>query len=340
MQWLRSGCQRWALLFAGLLLMPCLPAVASYHQRPEVRAYMAEVASEHGFELAQLQQLFADAQRNEQILEAIARPAERVRPWHEYRCIFLTQARIDQGVAFWEENQAALARAEMTYGVPASVVVAIIGVETFYGRHKGRYRVLDALSTLAFDYPPRSSFFRRELTEFLLLTREEAKDPRELYGSYAGAMGYGQFISSSYRAYAVDFDGSGVRDIWDNRTDAIGSVANYFRVHGWRQDAPVTRLLAAQQAPANLLSDGLAVRHQVADLRRAGVQVPELADDTRVALVRMEGAAGDEYWLALHNFYVITRYNRSAMYALAVYQLSAAIAAAKAETTSSYEVCQ
>ena len=178
-------------------------------------------------------------ERKQNILDAIARPAEKTKPWSEYRDVFLTDSRISEGVEFWRANAAALARAQQEYAVPPEIVVAIIGVETRYGRNAGTYRVLDALATLAFDYPPRSDFFRGELTEFLLLAREEGVDPRSLTGSYAGAMGYGQFIPSSFRNYAVDFDGDGKRNIWTNPHDAIGSVANYFGEHGWTADGHV-----------------------------------------------------------------------------------------------------
>ncbi len=326
----------------GLLLLPGLVSATSYADRDEVRVFIAEMVAEHGFNADALRELFADAERSDSILESIARPAERVRPWYDYRCIFLTSSRVTQGVEFWEENAAALTRAEETYGVSASMVVAIIGVETLYGRHKGRHRVLDALSTLAFDYPPRSAFFRRELKEFLVLAEEEGKDPRSLYGSYAGAMGYGQFIPSSYRAYAVDFDGSGVRDIWDNRTDAIGSVANYLGVHGWQDGEPVALRVADNGSiDEALLNNGLTLPHRVADLRLAGLNIStEVADGQRAALVEKELASGREIWLGLQNFYVITRYNRSSMYALAVYQLAAAIEAARAGNEAPYGVCQ
>jgi membrane-bound lytic murein transglycosylase B len=325
----------------GLLLLPGL-VMASYNDRDEVRAFIAEMVEEQGFAEEALQAIFADAQRSDAILEAIARPAERVRPWYDYRCIFLTESRVAQGLEFWEENAAALARAEETYGVAAPYVVAIIGVETMYGRHKGRHRVLDALSTLAFDYPPRAAFFRRELKEFLILADEEGKDPRALYGSYAGAMGYGQFIPSSYRAYAVDFDGSGVRDIWDNRTDAIGSVANYLSVHGWRDGAPVVlRVGVNGEVDGALLNNGLTLPHRVSDLRSQGLSIPAaVAGDWRAALVEKELADGREIWLGLQNFYVITRYNRSSMYALAVHQLAAAIEAGRAGDAAPYGVCR
>jgi membrane-bound lytic murein transglycosylase B len=304
-------------------------ALADFPSRPEVKSYLDELVTEHGFERDALHALFAAAERQQGIIDAISRPAERVLEWHEYRAIFLTDSRIEQGVEFWRENAEDLARAEAEFGVPAAMIVAIIGVETRFGRNKGSWRVVDALATLAFDYPPRSRFFRRELTEFLLLAREEGKDPLTLRGSYAGAMGYGQFIPSSYRAYAVDFSGDGQRDIWDNRTDAIGSVANYFRVHGWDPNrGVVARVEPGRGDTGPLVTNGLQLSQTAGELRAAGFDLAAasaLPDTERVALVRMQSANGPEYWLGLHNFYVITRYNRSSMYALAVYELSRAI---------------
>ena len=296
---------------------------ADYGERSDVLAYVDELVERHGFDRSALVSLFEGAERKDRIIEAISRPAERVKSWGDYRALFLTPKRIDEGVEFWRQHESTLARAAEEYRVAPEIVVAILGVETSYGRITGRYRVLDALMTLAFDYPPRAPFFKGELTQFLLLAREENKAPEDLVGSYAGAMGYGQFIPSSYRAYAVDFDGDGRRDIWNNVADAVGSVANYFRRHGWRGEGPVALPVEvegdAAEAAAN---EGLAPNYDVAELKRLGVRVGSLADDAKAALFRMEGDDGTEYWLGLHDFYVITRYNRSAMYALAVLQLS------------------
>ena len=204
------------------------------------------------------------------------------------------------------------------------MIVAIIGVETRYGRVTGRHRVVDALMTLAFDYPPRASFFRKELTQFLLLAREEGKNPTSLTGSYAGAMGFGQFIPSSYRNYAVDFDRDGVRDIWQNRTDAIGSVANYFSRHGWRGAAQVTlpvQLKAETEQLLDIANQSLKPTHSVAEMAEMGVNVDGLDPEARVLLLRLLGGDKPEYWLGFDDFYVITRYNHSRLYAMAVYQL-------------------
>jgi membrane-bound lytic murein transglycosylase B len=298
-------------------------AHADYSQREDVRAYVAELVDRHGFATGELMELFGEAQRKQRILDAIARPAERVLKWHEYRDIFIEEPRIEQGLAFWAEHEAVLAEAERVYGVPPEYVLAILGVETRYGRITGGFRVLDALSTLAFDYPPRADFFRKELTQFLLLAREEGRDPTQLTGSYAGAMGYGQFIPSSYRAYAVDFDGDGLRDIWSNPRDAVGSIANYFERHGWRPgEAVVLRVAVNGAEAATLANRSLELTHTVAELSQLGVAVDGLAPETRAALFRMENVDGAEYWLGLNNFHVITRYNRSRLYALAVHELS------------------
>lgn len=315
------------LMFGGLVsLVMHTSAYADYTQRADVQAYVAELVAEHGFAAEELEDVLSRAQRKQSILDAIARPAERTLKWHEYRDIFLKEPRIEQGLAFWAEHESVLLEAEQRFGVAPEYVVAILGVETRYGRITGGYRVLDALATLGFDYPPRADFFRRELTQFLLLAREEGRNPLELTGSYAGAMGYGQFIPSSYRAYAVDFDGDGLRDIWNNPRDAVGSIANYFSVHGWRPDGTVAvRVEVAGDAAAELANETLELTHTVAELGALGVDVDGLPADAAAALFRMENEEGSEYWLGLNNFYVITRYNRSRLYALAVHQLGQTI---------------
>jgi membrane-bound lytic murein transglycosylase B len=303
------------------------PAFADYSERADVRDYLAELVREHGFVEAELAELFADAERQQGILDAIARPAERVLKWHEYRNIFIEEQRIAQGLEFWDRHAATLEEAERTFGVPPEYVLAILGVETRYGRVTGRYRVIDALATLAFDYPPRAGFFRRELTQFLLLAREEGRNPLSLNGSYAGAMGFGQFIPSSYRHYAVDFDGDGLRDIWNNPADAVGSIANYFREHGWQAGGTVVVPLGVTAAAPSseldaLAGDALTLPHSVADLESRGLPATGLEPGTRAALFRTDHEDGVRYWLGLNNFYVITRYNRSRLYALAVHELS------------------
>ncbi len=239
--------------------------------------------------------------------------------------VHLTDARVARGVDFWRSMKPYLARAEQEYGVPAQVIVAIIGIETFYGRNTGSYRVIDALSTLGFDYPPRADFFRKELREFLLLAREEQVDPLTLKGSYAGAMGLPQFMPSSFRAYAVDFDGDGHINIWSNPDDAIGSVASYFKRHGWVAGEPV---VIRADVSGERADEGLTHGHRAGQDASgscghwAGRVMNAPRDDMPVTAFRLEGENGPEYWMGLKNFYAITRYNRSVMYAMAVHQLS------------------
>ena len=305
------------------------PSWSNYLDRPEVRQYMDELSAEHGFSEEWLSGIFAAAERRDDIIALMSRPAEKALEWHEYRRIFITEKRIGEGVEFWLANQPAIADAQREYGVAEEVIVAIIGVETSYGDVLGRHRVVDALSTLAFDYPRRAAFFKGELTEYLLLVREEKLDPLAIKGSYAGAMGYGQFIPSSYRAYAVDFDEDGTRDIWANKTDAIGSVANYFAKHHWRGTGPaVLQVQVTDAQVAESANAGLDLTRTAGELRNLGVTgLASLADAEPAALFRMNFEDETQYWAGLHDFYVITRYNRSAMYALAVLQLSQAIRA-------------
>ena len=313
------------------LVACCLTGVgvsANYLDHAEAEAYIDSVSRRHGFSPAWVRDILRDATQQESILAAISRPAEKAKPWYEYRQIFVTPSRTEAGVAFWRKHADVVASSAERFGVRPEMLVAIVGVETLYGRITGKYRVIDALATLGFDYPPRSRFFRKELTEFLLLAREEGKKPASALGSYAGAMGLGQFIPSSFRAYAIDFDGDGKRDIWSNTADALGSVASYFARHGWRGTEPtVVRLEAPiDAAAAELANRGLSLDLRVGEVRAAGFEVDaSLVDDTAAALFRMDGSEGDEYYLALHDFYVITRYNHSSMYALAVYQLSEAL---------------
>ena len=296
-------------------------------QRADVQAFIREMQSKHGFNAAQLQNTFRRAQTQPSILAAMSRPAE-AKPWYAYRALFLTPKRIQGGAQFWKQHAAALARAEQTYGVPAQIIVAIIGVETQYGGNMGKYRVFEALATLAFGYPRRANFFRKELENYLLLARAEGIDPLSVRGSYAGAMGFGQFMPSSFRSYAVDFDGDQHRDIWSNPTDAIGSVANYFKKNGWRTGEPVAvPATVTGSRYAALISERLTPpQHSVAYLRSQGVTPQRPVNAAQKAmLLKFAGESGAEYWLGFDNFYAITRYNRSQLYALAVYQLSEAI---------------
>ncbi|MEW6352839.1 MAG: lytic murein transglycosylase B [Pseudomonadota bacterium] len=313
---------------AALLLAVCLTSSTfAAIDRPELRDFINEMTARHGFSDTDLTALFAQANARPDIIEAISRPAE-AKPWYEYRPIFVNEARVEGGVQFWNQHAEVLARAQNTYGVPPEIITAIIGVETRYGKITGSYRVLDALATLAFDYPPRADFFRGELENYLLLTREEQLDPLALKGSYAGAMGWGQFIPSSYRRYAVDFNDDGRRDLWNDIDDIIGSVANYFHEHGWQPGKPVA--VPAQvngDRYGELLANGLKPEFSLQHLKESGISVSgdALRDDQLGALLEFETEVGTEYWVGLENFYVITRYNRSPLYAMAVYQLSQAI---------------
>jgi len=291
---------------------------------PGLSKFIDEMHDEHGFEKAELVTTFEQVEVKDSILKAISKPAEKSIPWYDYRKIFMTQKRIKGGVAFWQENAEALAKAEQHYGVPAEIIIAILGVETSYGGNVGSYRVVDALSTLAFRYPPRSKFFRSELGHFLSLTREEGMSILSPIGSYAGAMGLGQFMPSSYRAYAVDFDGDGKRDIWTNPIDAIGSIANYLSRHGWVAGESIAhKTTVAGAVPVALLEKGHKPsfnREQLHDVGVSTINLPEGAN--QLALITLTQKQGEEYWLTRQNFYSITRYNHSRMYAMAVTQLA------------------
>lgn len=303
------------------------PCYADYSQHPEAKKFISEMVSKNDFSKAELVALLQKAEKKQSILDAISRPAEQSKTWKEYRPIFMVPQRIENGVKFWQENKAELERAETEYGVPAEIIVAIIGVETSYGRNMGGYNVLDALTTLAFDYPARAPFFRSELENYLLLTREQKHSALDFKGSYAGAMGYGQFMPSSYRKWAVDFSGDGFTDIWKNPSDAIGSVANYFKMHGWKTGEPVTvEAHAADNMQAPQLNSIVPPTLTVDQWREQGINpISWLPPTTRVIAFQFEGVNGAEYWFGLQNFYTITRYNRSPMYAMAVYQLSQSI---------------
>jgi membrane-bound lytic murein transglycosylase B len=312
------------IIMFTLLAVPASAYALGYSERAEVQAFVKELAAQNSFNERDLLTVFGEAKYKQSIIDAITRPAERTLTWAKYQDIFLTKRRTDIGIEFMEKNRVALDAAYEVYGVPPIVVTAIIGVETMYGKISGDYRVLDALSTLSFDYPPRSKFFKRELGEFILLAREEKKMITELKGSYAGAMGMGQFIPSSYRAYAVDFDGDGFRDIWDNPTDAIGSVANYLAEHGWQRDKQITFEISAANLPADVFNVSLKPSKSIAELRALGLadDLKHLDQERTVSPMVLNGKNGEEFWIGLNNFYVITRYNHSKLYAMAVFQLS------------------
>lgn len=303
------------------------PVQTEYERQVLIEDFITEMVRDHGFTPTPLRSALEQAEKKQSILDAISRPAEKTLEWKDYRKIFITEQRIAGGVRFMRKHRAVLERAELVYGVPKEVITAIIGVETYYGRMKGNYRVVDALSTLAFDYPPRAEFFRGQLKEYFILAREENIDPFSIKGSYAGAMGYGQFIPSSYRHYAVDFDGDKKRDIWENPTDAIGSVANYFKDHGWQSGEPVVVPAIAQgEEYQALINASLKPELTVEELAAKGFSAKDRRRYMGAATaMELQGAQGTEHWLGLKNFYVITRYNHSRLYAMAVYQLSQAI---------------
>lgn len=310
----------------GLALLTATTSLSAYaqEQTPEVEEFIQQQVKEHQLDEAQVRQWLSEAEKNDDVLEAIQRPWE-AKPWYQYHPIFLTEKRLDAGVKFWKKHRETLERAEKEYGVPAQIIVAIIGVETFYGNYMGKYSVLDSLYTLGFHYPPRSSFFRSELGEFFQLAAEEGWDVAEAKGSYAGAMGFGQFISSSYRHYAVDFDNDGHRDILTNPVDAIGSVANYFAKHKWQQGQPVAQAVSNEQDWKALVSEGMKPNTTRSGIKHKGYELPQhqaVNDGTKVRVFEFETEEAHEYWLGYENFYVITRYNHSPLYAMAVYQFS------------------
>jgi membrane-bound lytic murein transglycosylase B len=301
--------------------------------------FTTKLVQEHGFSADEVRQQLSKAVKNDDILNAISRPWE-AKPWHEYHPIFLTEKRLTKGLEFWQTHHKALQRAEQQFGIPAEIIVAIIGVESFYGTYTGTYSALDALYTLGFYYPRRSTFFRKELAELFVLAREEKFSLNELNSSYAGALGWGQFIPSSYRYYAIDFDGDGRRDLLNNPVDAIGSVANYFSRHGWQKNQPVAFPITVGNSEYHkFIANDLKYKDTFGQLKTAGIQLDQqaarefflphpqdkwqqIAGTSDAKLFKFEQPKQAEYWLGLKNFYVITRYNHSPLYAMAVYQFS------------------
>ena len=288
-----------------------------------VNVFINEMADKHGFDRGELERVFGRIRSSAKIVELMDRQAKR-KPWQDYRALFVNREKITHGFRFWRNNAAKLAEARAKYGVPEEVIIAVIGIETHYGKNTGRFRVLEALTTLAFDYPKRSKMFRLELEHYLLLAREETMALATPRGSYAGAMGIAQFMPGSYRRYAIDFDGDGKRDLFENASDAIGSVANYLTAHGWQRGEPVA-------VPANVESSAatsfeaakLSTRVRLDELKIRGVTVSGVYPGEKEAIpLALHNREGAEYWLGFDNFYVITRYNNSVYYAMAVYQLS------------------
>ncbi len=313
-----------------ILVLFYTPSFAMDH--PGSEEFIKRAVSEHGLAENEVRELLQGAQFKQSIVDAISRPAE-AKTWSEYRLIFVTDKRINQGIEFWQQNRGVIAAAAKKYGVDEEIIVAIIGVETFYGRITGGYRIIDALVTLAFHYPgnlsfDRSAFFSAELIHYIQLANEEALPVAGITGSYAGAMGMGQFMPSSYREYAVDFDGDGSRDLWRSTSDVVGSVANYLHRHGWQPGEPVTRRAWAAKDAAfdEISSRNFVPTLSVAQWREKGFKSSgELSQDLPAAVLKLVEKDRSTYWLTFRNFYVITRYNRSPKYAMAVIELGQAI---------------
>ncbi len=294
-----------------------------YANRADVSAFLQSFSSKHDYPVAEARNIIAQGKKLQRVLDLMAKPAEG-KPWHEYRPIFITSRRVKNGIKFWNTYADDLARAEKEYGVPAEIIVAIIGIETFYGKNMGSFPVLDTLITLGFDYPKRSKFFLKELGNYLMLAREENLDIFALKGSYAGAMGYGQFMPSSYRHYAVDFDADGQRDLLTNVSDAIGSVASYFKAHHWNTgEAVVHKAKVVGKNYKKLKIDKLKPAYSIKTLNKHKITFSGKVNDVEpLSLIVLQGKRKKEYWVGRKNFYVISRYNRSKKYAMAVHQLS------------------
>lgn len=315
-------------LIASIVLFFSVAAFATASEFPDsakkaMNVFIEDMHTRHGFDAAQLRNLFARASWRPQVIRAHQRPAESL-PWFKYRPRFVAEKSVRGGVEFWEQNRDLLFRVTQRYGVPAEILIAIIGVETRYGAHTGGHPVLATLATLGFGYPRRSEFYSRQLEQFLLLCRDEGLQPLALEGSYAGALGVPQFIPSSYRDFSVDFDHDGVRDLFGNLGDVLASVSNYLVRNGW--DREQTRRVTPASADGGyreLLSASGEPDHRVVELRGRGIRAGQpLADDDRVALIALEGESREQLYLVHHNFYVITRYNHSLLYAMAVHQLA------------------
>ncbi len=297
-------------------------------KRQDVQSFIKIMVTKHQFNEVALQKVFAQTRTQQAIIDAMNKPAEKSKTWGEYRPIFMTDKRINGGISFYKQHIDALKRAEAQFGVNSEIIVAIIGVETSFGVNKGKWRVMDALSTLAFNFPRRADFFTQELEKFLLIARDNQADPFSFTGSYAGAMGYPQFMPSSYRNFAIDFDGDGKRDLWNNPVDAIGSVANYLAKNGWSRGGsiavPVT--IAPNKDISRVLHNGSVTppTQLVKNLIQAGV-ITNANPNGKAMLLQFQNTNATEYWLTFQNFYSITRYNRSPLYALAVFQLGQAI---------------
>ena len=313
---------------AGCMAAAVTPAAVQL--RPEIEAFIGEMVDRHGFKQAELENILGMAQFQPAIIDAISQPATS-RPWYEFRALFVNPRRIAGGVAFWNSHAETLERARREFGIPEEIIAAVIGVETLYGAQAGKHRVLDALTTLAFDYPKRAEFFRDELEQYLLLAREQNANVLNIKGSYAGAIGIPQFMPSSYRRYAVDYDNDGKIDLSVSTVDAIGSVANYLKSYGWEAEAAVAvpALVNSENYRAALFA-GNWPTYTVMDLRTLGIAPRvNMPDNPHATLIELENRDGNEYWLGFNNFFVITRYNRSVNYAMSVLELAEEIRAAR-----------
>ena len=324
----------------GFLLEPqhnVMQMGGDFANNPNAQQFIDKMVNKHGFDRQQLQEILSQAKRLDSVLRLMDNqaPTTSVKPpsgpngaWLRYRKKFITPDNVQNGVVFWNQYEDALNRAWQVYGVPPEIIVGIIGVETRWGRVMGKTRILDALATLSFNYPRRAEYFSGELETFLLMARDEQDDPLNLKGSFAGAMGYGQFMPSSYKQYAVDFSGDGYINLWDP-VDAIGSVANYFKAHGWVKGDQVA-VMANGQAPG--LPNGFKTRYSISQLAAAGLTPQQpLGNHQQASLLRLDVGTGYQYWYGLPNFYTITRYNHSTHYAMAVWQLGQAVALARVQ---------
>ena len=315
------------LVCAAILVLRPQPAAAIDIKRAEVKEFIAHMESTYGFKKRALRKLLKSADSQPAILDAMSKPAEKAKLWYEYRPIFLNERRIREGTEFWIAHRQALDQASIKSGVAPEYLAAILGVETYYGRLTGTYRVLDALVTLSFDYPPREKFFRDELEQFLLLARDSHLDPKTLKGSYAGAMGAPQFMPSNYRRYAVDADANGRIDLWNDWPDVCASVGNYLKEHGWNAGEPV---LEEATVPAEKAGDldgrKLALSETIGSLEAKGVSFDApLPPEAPAILIAVDEADGVHWRVGYNNFFVITRYNHSALYAMAVFELATAV---------------
>lgn len=311
------------IALATVFLVYAAPVAAQRQLPSAVEIFIEEMARKYQFDRAALRRAFSRVQARPDVIRAISAPIT-AQPWYEFRGRYVDAARINAGVRFWRKYAATLAKAHREYGVPEEIIVATIGMETLYGRHTGNFKVLEALTMLAFYYPPRAELFRSELEEYLLLVREERLNVTDVRGSYAGAMGLPQFLPSSYRRFSVDFDGDGKRDLWKTTADTIGSVANYYRAYGWRAGQGIAVPAKVEENNRDtVLAAGIKPQFKVVDLKRLGVTpLSPVDEEAEAALFVVETGSGPQHWLALNNFYVIMRYNRSVNYALAIRELA------------------